>query len=220
MNTNPIVRTLAILLVLAVAGVFSGAVHADKLVVFKNGKALKAKSVVEDGQWLKCEFEDNNFISVKASLVQGIEEAAIGASDADLRFNKVAAGSGYTPPPAPRADDGGGSAAQAAAQQQLQQQEENDAAAAALEEQQAIQAQGGVFMGNKNGRRGLNPGNQQQMQQQQQQNGGIQGLTPLNQAQTPFQNRGLSPRQANQRRGSRFGAQPQGNNQQEGNEQN
>src|SRR5688572_32364573 len=91
-------KRLPILLTVVAALAAAGSARADKLVIFKNGKALKATSVVKDGLWLKCEFDKGNFISVKASAVESIEEAAVGSNEGELRTNKVAPGSGYQPP--------------------------------------------------------------------------------------------------------------------------
>jgi hypothetical protein len=216
---------LAIGLVLAAAGA-AGPAHADKLVVFKNGKALKAKSIIKDGAWLKCEFEGNNSISVKASSVDSIEEAAVGSNEGDLRFNKVAASSGsFAPnrPPAAYTDEGHqeAQAQQAQAAQQQAQDEEAAMAAAAAEEAEARRQAGTAVGGNVNGLRAGQRGNGIGLNQQNQNgvNGGFQQFQPLNQARTPFQGRnGLTPRDQ-QRRLSRFGVQPQ-QQQPEGNQEN
>ncbi len=50
---------------------------ADKLVVFKNGKVMLAKSVTEDAEWLKCEFEGGNFMSIQRVRVASIEESTL-----------------------------------------------------------------------------------------------------------------------------------------------
>ena len=212
-------RLMAIGLVLAAAGA-AGPAHADKLVVFKNGKALKAKSVTKDGAWLKCEFEGTNFISVKASSVDSIEEAAVGSNEGDLRFNKVAASSGsYTPNRPPAYTDEGHQEAQAQAAQQQAQDEEAAMAAAAAEEAEARRQAGTAVGGGVNGLRA----GQRAIGQNQNQNGvnanTVNGFQPLNQSNTPFQNRrGITARDQ-QRRLSRFGVQPQ-QQQPEGNQDN
>jgi len=50
---------------------------ADKLVVFKNGKVMLAKTVSEDADWLKCEFEGGNFMSIPRARVASIEESTL-----------------------------------------------------------------------------------------------------------------------------------------------
>jgi hypothetical protein len=50
---------------------------AEKLVVFKNGKVMLAKSVTEEAEWLKCEFEGGNFMSIPRSGVAAIEESTL-----------------------------------------------------------------------------------------------------------------------------------------------
>ncbi len=82
----------------------AGPAAADKLVVFKNGKAMRVKSVQNEGKWMKCEFEDKNFISVLASTVADVEEAVSSSSAGELRPTQVASssgggGGGYSPPP-------------------------------------------------------------------------------------------------------------------------
>jgi len=50
---------------------------ADKLVVFKNGKVMLAKSVTWEADWLKCEFEGGNFMSIPRKGVATIEESTL-----------------------------------------------------------------------------------------------------------------------------------------------
>lgn len=50
---------------------------AEKLVVFKNGKVMLAKSVTEEKEWLKCEFENGNFMSIPRKGVASIEESTL-----------------------------------------------------------------------------------------------------------------------------------------------
>jgi hypothetical protein len=219
-------RLLAIGLVLA-AGAAAGPAHADKLVVFKNGKALKAKSVTKDGIWLKCEFEGNNFISVKSASVESIEEAAVGSNEGDLRFNKVAASSGsFAPNRPPAYTDEGHQEAQAQAAQQQSQDEEAAMAAAVAEEAEARRQAGTAVGGNVNGlragQRGSGIGQPNQNGLNRNNANGFGQFQPLNQANTPFQGRGgITPRDQ-QRRLSRFGVQPQQQQPQqpEGNQEN
>jgi hypothetical protein len=204
-------KRLPVLLTVVVALGAAGAAHADKLIIFKNGKAMRAHSVAQDGVWLKCEFENKNFISVKASSVASIEEAAVGSNEGELRANKVAVGSGYTPPPNQGFSPNEGQQHEMQAQHPQQPPEPEEPGAALAEEQEAIRRQGGVVGGGiRSGRRGLN-----------QQANPVPGLQPLNQQQTPFQGRrSLSPREQ-QRRLSRFGQpDPSQQQQQEGNQDN
>jgi len=164
---------------------------ADSLVMFRNGKAMRVKSVIKDGDWLKCEFEDKNFISVPAAGVLKIEEAALGSTAGELRANQVAAGTGggYVPPPrdagVPNEPAEEESAPPPPDEDFLRQQQ--------LQQQQQLGVVGGRgSLANRNGRAGVpippgtNPGVQQGVPQ------GIQGLQPLNQANSPFHNRRLS----------------------------
>ncbi len=48
--------------------------RADKLVVFKNGKALLVQTVETQDQWLKLGFDRDNFLSVPAASVTAVEE--------------------------------------------------------------------------------------------------------------------------------------------------
>lgn len=115
--------------------------RADKLVVFRNGKALRVKAVKEEGRWLRCEFEDKNFLSVPTSVVASIEEAAVGSRDGDLRPNQVAAGSAgsYTGP------RGGGQVPEPVVSQEIvsienpDQSSQDEMQAALAEEAQAVQ---------------------------------------------------------------------------------
>lgn len=50
---------------------------AEKLVVFKNGKVMLAKSVTEEAEWLKCEFDGGNFMSIPRARVSAIEESTL-----------------------------------------------------------------------------------------------------------------------------------------------
>jgi hypothetical protein len=75
---------------------------ADKLVIFKNGKAMRVKSVTKDGNWLKCEFDNNDFLSVPADRIGSIEDASGTLPASNTKINQVASGSGggaYQPPP-------------------------------------------------------------------------------------------------------------------------
>ena len=170
-------------------------VYADSLVMFKNGKAMRVKSVTKDGQWLKCEFEDKNFIAVPASGVLKVEAAEPGGTAGELRANQVAAGTGggYVPPPRDGAI-------------QNEAPVEDDPSTGIAEEQAAVAQQpAALIRGSAGDRRnnfrgipippGTNPGVQQ-------------GLQPLNQANSPFQSRRL-----NEQRGSNRNRVPNSTNQ-------
>src|SRR5262245_42516703 len=89
-------------LIIVLAAVFvASPVLADSLVMFKNGKAMRVKTVTKQKDWLKCEFEDKNFISVPASSIARIEEADLGGKACELRATPVETGTGggYVPPP-------------------------------------------------------------------------------------------------------------------------
>lgn len=167
-------------LLIAVALVFvASPLFADTLVLFKNGKAMRVKSVTKEGQWLKCEFEDKNFISVPAAGVLRVEEAALGGTAGELRPNQVAVGSGGGYVPGPR---GGSEPAP-----MIEPPVEEDPGTTAGDQEDFLRQQTAVGRTNFRGipiPPGQNPGVQQ-------------GLQQLNQAGTPFQNRRL-----NEQRGS------------------
>lgn len=161
--------------------VFVGSsLFADTLVLFKNGKAMRVKSATKEGQWLKCEFEDKNFISVPAAGVLKVEEAALGGTAGELRPNQVAVGSGggYVPGPRGGPDSTPGSEPPV---------EEDPATAVADQEdyvrQQAVAGRASVAGRDKFRGVPIPPG----------QNPGVQqGLQQLNQPGTPFPNRRLN----------------------------
>jgi hypothetical protein len=189
---------LVALVALVALSVVPSPAMADKLVLFKNGKALRAKTAVKDGIWLKCEIEDKNYISVPASFVLSIEESGLGAAGDSLRPNQVAAGSGGGYVPSPR---GGGDAAPPpevnSADPSVPQ--DDPEYAAGLEEEQAYQRQRAMEMQAQVNRRGGAPMTPVQT-------GLPGGLQPLNQPGTPFQNRRLN------QRGGTLGVRPQVNN--------
>ncbi len=83
---------------------------ADKLVIFKNGKAMRVKSATLESKWLKFDLDGENFIAVRASEVEAMEDVAGGSSEGSLTPNQVADGSGggaYSPRQNQPADDGG-----------------------------------------------------------------------------------------------------------------
>lgn len=177
-------RSISALIALVLMSSFLAAdpAFAEKLVVFKNGKALRAKSVVEDGRWLKCEFEDGNFMSVPAGSVLRVAEADLAPGAGASRANQVAAGSGggFVPPRAAfQPNDGSGEA-------NLEDQQAAGRAPGlenALAEEQAEMQQQGI-------RPGLNrapPTPQNPLLP-----GSLTPLTPLNQVRTPFQDRNNS----------------------------
>lgn len=97
---------MALLLAVAVAAA-SGPAFADKLVVFKNGKTLRAKSVKEEKGWSRLELEGGSFVGVRASLVQGVEETSSGTTTKSESLPNQASvgggggggGGGYAPQP-------------------------------------------------------------------------------------------------------------------------
>lgn len=196
-ETRKVSRRGAAAALVALAALFSvsSPALADKLVVFRNGKAMRVKSATKDGKWLKCEFEDKNYISVPGSTVLAIEEAALGASTGDLRPNQVAAGSGGGYVPGPRGGDAGPPPEAPLSDNQIS----DDDPSIGVEEEQAYQRQKAMEAQAAAGRRGMtrgipiapgqNPGAIQQ---------GLTGIPggfqPLNQATTPFQNRRLNTR--------------------------
>lgn len=153
---------------------------ADTLVMFKNGKAMRVKSATKEGQWLKCEFEDKNFISVPAAGVLKVEEAALGGTAGELRANQVAVGTGGGYVPGPR----GGPDAAPASEPPV---EEDPATTAGDQEdflrQQAVAGRASFAGRDKFRGTPIPPG----------QNPGVQqGLQQLNQPGTPFPNRRLN----------------------------
>ncbi len=79
---------LALLVICPAASIL----HAEKLVVFKNGKAMRAVSVVEEGPWLKCEFGDGNYAAIPRRSVESIEEAALLPPGAGSAANQLVDG--------------------------------------------------------------------------------------------------------------------------------
>lgn len=176
-------------LLIAVALVFvASPLLADTLILFKNGKAMRVKSVTKDGQWLKCEFEDKNFISVPASGVLKLEEAALGGTAGELRPNQVAVGSGGGYVPGPRGGPDSGQATEAPVEADSDTTADDpedymraDPVAARAEAAGRYNFRGGVPIPP-----GQNPGVQQ-------------GLQQLNQPRTPFANRRLSEQRGSNR---------------------
>ena len=54
-----------------------GPAMADKLVIFKNGKALLASTAEEDGQWLKVSFGGDDWMSVPVTSIAEVIDAAL-----------------------------------------------------------------------------------------------------------------------------------------------
>ncbi len=199
MRYRTIFMSLVVLGALAATGLTGSSAWADKLVLFKNGKALRVKSAVADGKWLKCDFENGNYMSVPAAEVRKIEDAALGGKEGTFRANQVAEGVGtpYTPPPP-------GTRFDPAAQTLGENQPPGSGPAATQEGQEALaqetaerEAQGAFIprrggLGNRfqvNGTGRLTAGTNAV--------GGVQngGLQPLNQVRTPFAGRrGLTQR--------------------------
>lgn len=202
-----ILRRVGILLLVLVAilSLTPRAALADKLVVFKNGKAMKVKSISQDGKWVKCEFEEKNYLAVEASRILSVEDVVPGSSAGDLRPNQVIAGSGggYTPAPGgynglppdvPSSPDG------------AQEQAEAQAALAAEQQasQEAQQQSGVIGIGRRGARVGRGVTGAAQFGQagaQQGQNGSIfqnRSLTQGNRPQPPAPNPSLRPLNQNQ----------------------
>jgi hypothetical protein len=198
MEVTEMLRRIAIMLTitLSILCLTSGPASADKLVLFKNGKAMRVKTVTSDGQWLKCEFEDKNFLSVRASSVLGVEDAVLGSQTGELRPNQVAVGVGggaFNPGPA---GIGAGGPPPEVAQSADEAQDQADLQAAIAEEQAARNGQPQVQQGqqfgvnNGFGRRASRIGGQPQANPFQ-----PGGLQPLNQnGSVVFPNRGLTQR--------------------------
>jgi hypothetical protein len=136
MKKKGIITVVVAILFSAVA---SGPAWADKLVIFKNGKALRVKSAKQDGKWLKCEFEDKSFISVLNAGVLSVEESVAGSREGELKPNQVASGGGGFGPGARGGD--GGVPSEVPAQGDSSQEDQEEAARAVAEEQAEIQRQ-------------------------------------------------------------------------------
>jgi len=174
--------------------------HADKLVIFKNGKALRVKSITHDGKWMRLEFDGKDFLAVPASGIATVEDSFANSAVGELKLNQVAVGSGgvggggYSPPP-PRNEDQGLPPDINAGQEQA---DADDAQAALVEEQAAKQNQLNGYVGAGapiGGRRGRALSNQQQQMQQGVIPGIPGGLQPIGaQPNQPFNNRGGNAR--------------------------
>lgn len=187
-------RVLIGAMALAIAALGARPALAEKLVIFKNGKALRVKSVTQDGKWLRLEFDGKDFMAIPFSGVASIEDSISNAGVGEMKLNQVAAGSGgggggggYVPPQ--RTEEPGLPPDVAAGQEQ----HEEDAQAALAEELAAKQNQQvngyaapGLAIGNRRGRA-------MAQQQQQLQPGAIPGipggLQPIGtQVNSPFNN--------------------------------
>jgi hypothetical protein len=147
---------------------------ADKLVIFKNGKAMRVKAATPEGKWLKFDLDGENFIAVRASEVQGMEDVAGGSSEGSMTPNQVAAGSGggaYSPRQSQPVDDGGYQAEVAAASAGGG----DDSGEAELAEDQLVNQQFVTKAGAFRGTRALT----QQGPQANRLPGGLPSLTPL-----------------------------------------
>ena len=193
---------------LGAGALLSGEARADKLIFFKNGKALRVKSVKEDGVWLRCVLEDKNVLSVPNSGVQSIAEASTPAREGPT--NQVAVGTGT--PYTGRGGGGGGGGEQpdyaaaaeaAAAAAEAQEQ----ATHAANQEQTGVTAAGAPragfgrnAVGGRRGGVGAQPNASN--------NPMLPGFQPMNQAVSPFPNRNRALNQQPQRNNpGRFRAQ-------------
>lgn len=95
----------------AAAALAPSAVFADKLVVFKNGKSIRAKGIQKEAKgWTRLELDGGNSMGVRTSQILGVEEAGTaGPGKAESVPNQATTGGGggYVPPPAaysPRAE--------------------------------------------------------------------------------------------------------------------
>lgn len=68
-----IIRTLLPVLVVSLA---AGPALADKLIVFKNGKVMRAKDVTPDGKWTYADLGKGATVGVRTSDIQSIEDSA------------------------------------------------------------------------------------------------------------------------------------------------
>jgi hypothetical protein len=200
-------RVLIGALALALAALGARPALAEKLVIFKNGKALRVKSIKEDGKWLRLEFDGKDFLAVPFSGVASIEDSISNAGVSEMKLNQVAAGSGgavggggYVPPQ--RTEDPGLPPDVAAGQEQIDQEDAQSAIAEEMAAKQNNQVNGyvapGLAIGNRRGRALA-------QQQQQLQPGAIPGIpgglqpigtqvgSPLNNSRNPAnRNRGLN----------------------------
>ena len=187
---TPLACTVAMLTIATTAS-------ADKLVVFKNGKVMLAKTVSEDADWLKCEFEGGNFMSIPRTRVASIEESTLpeGARvgqvnqliDGPRGAANMPAGGGGGNDDVPRAV---GRGAQQVESPPADEEESMRRAIAEEAEARRMFGQGPIKSG-RGGRPGagqVNPPNglQQQQQPQQQVIPGLNGLQPITAPSTPI----------------------------------
>jgi hypothetical protein len=66
-------RLAAVAMVLALA---AGSAMADKLIIFKNGKVLRVKSVTEEQGWTLAEIGEGNTVGVRTTQIAMVQEAA------------------------------------------------------------------------------------------------------------------------------------------------
>jgi len=108
---HALVPALAIL----VAALAGGTAFADKVILFKNGKSMRAKTVKDDKGWSRLEI-DGGVIGVKSSEIALVQEASGGSPAKESLPNQAAGGGGgygagyvggggsVEPPPTPAED--------------------------------------------------------------------------------------------------------------------
>jgi hypothetical protein len=112
-TSHTLVR-LAVLLAI-VAFLAGSEVRAEKLVVFKNGKAIRVKTVSQERGWARLELEGGAVLGVRSSQISVVDDAGnstVGKLDAVQNQASVGGAGGYVPPaynaPPPDNSDNGG----------------------------------------------------------------------------------------------------------------
>lgn len=89
--------------------------RAEKLVVFKNGKAIRVKTVSQERGWARLELDGGAVLGVRSSQISVVDDAgasSLGKIDAVQNQASVGGAGGYVPPaynaPPPDTSDGGG----------------------------------------------------------------------------------------------------------------
>jgi len=181
-------RKAALILAILSAGALAAPAHADKLVVFKNGKALLVKKAEKADGWLKCEFEDGNFMSVPMKGVSQIMDSSLKASHGSTANQVAEGGPGYSRGAQASPPGRGGRLGRDDADSPDEPQA--DGAAAALQEEQELRSvpQPGLPRSFRRGNR--TPGNNAVVNSPRGNVPNSNGLTPLNQVRAPFGGRG------------------------------
>jgi len=123
-------RRVAVLAFVAASAAFAaGPVHAEKLIVFKNGKTIRAKSIKQEKGWSRLELEGGNLVGVRTPLILSVEEASGGpAGKAESVPNQASVGGaggggGFSAAPQAYSPRGGEEPSEAADDSQQGQQE-------------------------------------------------------------------------------------------------